>query len=121
MKTVKVFAAAGDFAENKDTARALRIEVLMPALEQRERVIVDFSGVSLSTQSFIHALISDAIRQYGTDVLDRISFKGCNSAIRALVSTVCDYMQDGAEVASPGVDGRKVVARQRGHAAAKKK
>jgi len=94
MIKIDVFAVAGDFAENKDVARALRVETLMPALESGKEVVVDFTKVSLSTQSFVHALISDAIRKHGIDVLDRLAFRGCNAAIRALVATVCDYMQD---------------------------
>lgn len=95
MKVISVFKAAGDFAENKDIARDLRTKELMPALRLRQQVVVDFTRVSLSTQSFVHALISDAIRMHGAQCLDRIAFKGCNDAIQALVSTVCDYMQDG--------------------------
>lgn len=94
MIIVKVFEAAGDFAENKDVARQLRIEQLMPALESGQKVTVDFEGVSLSTQSFIHALISDALRKHGASVLDSIQFPKCNAAVRALIATVCDYMQN---------------------------
>ena len=94
MKRISVFKAAGDFAENKDIARNLRTEQLMPSLRLGEPIVIDFTRVSLSTQSFVHALISDAIRQHGAKCLDRIKFKGCNEAIQALVSTVCDYMQD---------------------------
>jgi hypothetical protein len=94
MTTVKVFEAAGDFAENKDVARKLRTEQLMPALDSGQKVIVDFEGVSLSTQSFIHALISDALRKHGASVLDNIQFRKCNRAVQALIATVCDYMQD---------------------------
>jgi hypothetical protein len=94
MTIVKVFAAAGDFAENKDVARQLRTEQLMPALDSGQKVVVDFEGVSLSTQSFIHALISDALRKHGARVLDNIQFRKCNPAVQALIATVCDYMQD---------------------------
>jgi len=94
MTVVKVFQAAGDFAENKDIARQLRTEQLMPALDRGEKVLIDFANVSLSTQSFIHALISDALRKHGAGILDRLQFKGCNPPVQALIATVCDYMQD---------------------------
>jgi hypothetical protein len=94
MTVLKVFQAAGDFAENKDIARQLRTEELMPALDRGEKVVIDFEKVSLSTQSFIHALISDALRSYGSAVLDEVQFRKCNPAVRALIATVCDYMQD---------------------------
>jgi len=96
MIKISVYKVAGDFAENKDVAKELRTTLLMPALQKGKSVTLDFTNVSLSTQSFVHALVSDAIRKHGIGVLDQLSFKGCNPAIQALVSTVCDYMQDTA-------------------------
>ena len=44
--------------------------------------------------NIMNALISDPIRLYGPDVLDRMSFKNCNETVKTLVTVVCDYMQD---------------------------
>ncbi len=60
MSILKVGAAVGTFAEDKDIARDLRMNRLTPALEKGEDVTLDFDGVELATQSFIHALISDS-------------------------------------------------------------
>lgn len=94
MKTIYILKEAGIFAENKDIARDLRLRVLLPALQQGEEVTVDFEGVEGATQSFIHALISEAIREFGSTVLDHIIFKGCNSTIERIISIVTDYMQE---------------------------
>ena len=49
----------GSFAENKDQARDIRDRYIRPVLKSSNEVIVlDFSEVDSSTQSFIHALIS---------------------------------------------------------------
>lgn len=93
MKTIQVFPQAGEFAENKDTARDLRVNEILPALAKGEEVILDFRGVRLSTQSFIHALVSEAIRVHGIDVLDRLMFKNCTPTIKTLINIVVDYMQ----------------------------
>ncbi|MCG5106618.1 STAS-like domain-containing protein, partial [Candidatus Saccharibacteria bacterium] len=61
---IKLKTLAGSFAENKDIAKDIRLKQIMPALEKREKVIVDFTGVDGATQSFIHAMISDPIRKY---------------------------------------------------------
>lgn len=98
MKTISIFKQAGSFAENKDIARDIRIHEIIPALENTEEVILDFEKVDAATQSFIHALISDVIRKHGSDVLDHISFKSCNTTIRQLIGIVTDYMQDGRGV-----------------------
>ncbi len=94
MKTVSVFPIAGDFAENKDAARMIREAELAPTLQQGQHLAIDFTGVELATQSFIHALLSDLIRSLGSDVLDMLVFKGCNDNIRGLVSIVVEYSQD---------------------------
>jgi len=97
MKRIEIRAGAGVFAENKDVARALRLQEIVPALENGEDVVLDFGGVDATTQSFIHALISDLLRKYGGDVLDRIEFKSCNETVRKIVAIVVDYMQEGAD------------------------
>lgn len=95
MKHVHIFQKTGRFAENKDIARDIRINELLPALKNRKEIAIDFKGVDAATQSFIHALISDAIRKFGTDALERITFKGCNKNVQQMINIVADYMQEG--------------------------
>lgn len=94
MKDIKILLAAGEFAENKDVARDIRLKQIIPALEKKEEVILDFEGVDAATQSFVHALISDLFRKYGNDVLEQVSFKSCNEVVRKIISIVVDYMQE---------------------------
>lgn len=95
MTIIRLFDRTGPFAENKDVARELRLKELMPALQRGEDVVVDFSGVEAATQSFVHALISDAIRKHGGSVLDRLAFKACSEPVKKIVAIVTDYMQEG--------------------------
>lgn len=97
MKIIEIRAHAGAFAENKDTARELRLNEIIPALEKKEEIVLNFTGVDATTQSFIHALISDLLRKYGSDVLDRIEFKSCNDTVKKIITIVVDYMQEGAD------------------------
>ncbi len=98
MKSIKIFDRAGAFAENKDVARDLRLSEIIPALNRKEEVALDFDRVDAATQSFIHALISDLFRKYGNEVLDRINFKSCNDTVKKLITIVTDYMQEGEGV-----------------------
>lgn len=91
--TIKIFEDAGVFAENKDVAKVLRERKLLPSLLNKKIVVLDFSGVELTTQSFIHALISDPIRRLGHGVLDKIKFKDCNSSVKSIISIVVEYLQ----------------------------
>lgn len=95
MKRILIFDKAGEFAENKDVARDIRLQEIIPALKENEEVVLDFEKVGAATQSFIHALISDILRNYGNDVLERITFKSCNDTIKKIINIVVDYMQDG--------------------------
>lgn len=85
---------AGSFGENKDVAREMREQKIMPALAAGTVVELDFSGVTGATQSFIHALISDAIRTYGEDVWDKLHFVNCSELVQEIINIVADYMQE---------------------------
>ena len=98
MNVIRLIDQVGTFAENKDIAREIRVSKIEPSVADGKEVHLDFSGITLATQSFIHALISDLIRKQGIDVLDLIVFKNCSDAVATLVNVVCDYMQDGLPV-----------------------
>ncbi len=92
---IQIKEYAGEFAEDKDIARDVRIHNILPALEQGDIVTLDFDAVNSATQSFIHSLISDLVRLKGPQVLDQVYFKNCNDTIQKLISIVTDYMQEG--------------------------
>lgn len=93
-KTIKMREYIGDFAENKDIAKKLRIEKIMPALSKQSEVVLDFVGVAGATQSFIHALISDPIRELQDIAFDNLFYKNTNDDIREIISIVYRYMQE---------------------------
>jgi hypothetical protein len=88
---VRILDLATDFAEDKDVAASIREESLHPALADGKQVTVDFTGVALATQSFIHAMISDVLRKHGEDALQSILFKGCQPGVRGIIETVVQY------------------------------
>lgn len=93
-KIIHMRSYIGDFAENKDIAKKIRIEQIMPALSQRDEIEIDFDGVNGSTQSFIHALISDPIREFRDTAFDNLAYKNANDDIQAVISVVYRYMQE---------------------------
>lgn len=103
--TIGMHSEAGAFAQDKDKARQMRLERILPALKNGKTVILDFEKVDATTQSFVHALISDVIRQHGPDVLERLLFKNCNEVVRAVIEIVVDYMQKPPPV-PPNGNGR---------------
>lgn len=64
-------------------------------------VVLDFAGVNLVTQSFVHALISDVLRSEGERGLDHLVFDHCNEGVRGIVETVVQYSLETMEGDSP--------------------
>jgi hypothetical protein len=91
---ILIYNYVGKFAENKDKAKEIRLNEILPSLDRGEEVILDFDKVNSATQSFIHALVSDLIRKKGLNVLNRIYFKNCNTTIQKIIGIVIEYMQD---------------------------
>ena len=95
MKTIKISAHTGSFAENKDVAMKIRTESIAPSIEKNEDITIDFENIESVTQSFIHALLSQLIRHYGVEVLDSIKFRNCSEPVKKIINMVVDYMQEG--------------------------
>lgn len=96
MNRVKIpmLDVVGVFAENKDKAKKIRIESIMPALSNGEEVELDFSGVNGATQSFIHALISEPIREFGDDAYEKLIYSNASINVRKIIGIVYRYMQE---------------------------
>ncbi|MFP3940249.1 MAG: STAS-like domain-containing protein [Acidobacteriota bacterium] len=95
MTQIQIPAGSSGFAEDKDTARQIRIRQLLPALESGEDLVLDFASVNYATQSYVHALIGEVLRRFGEDVLDRIEFKSCTPSLRSVIELVVDYSLGG--------------------------
>lgn len=93
-KIILLKKLAGEFAENKDIAKRLRVEILMPELSKGREVIMDFKSVKGATQSFIHALVSDPIREYKDIAFEKLAYKHCNDSVKEIIAIVYRYMQE---------------------------
>ncbi len=94
MKKIKLYNKVGAFAENKDIAKFLREKVILPSLKKKEKIEIDFKNVEGVTQSFIHALISEPIRDFGDVAMDNLLYKNTNELIREIIKTVYEYLQE---------------------------
>ncbi|MFL6304954.1 MAG: STAS-like domain-containing protein [Candidatus Sulfotelmatobacter sp.] len=98
---VRVNAGVNGFAEDKDSAKELRKDIIMPSLLSNKTVILNFSGVTSSTQSFVHALIAEPLQKMGEHVLSRLEFRCCAPQVKNLVELVVDYSLGGFSTGSP--------------------
>jgi hypothetical protein len=90
-QTIELLSQTGDFAEDKDLAATIRETAIRPALRGGHQVAIDFYGIGLTTQSFVHALISDLLRSNGESLLERIEFKRCSAGVKGIIETVVQY------------------------------
>jgi uncharacterized protein DUF4325 len=88
-------SGADGFAENKDEARGKRLSQVLPALARRENIVLDFAAVRYATQSYVHALIGEAIQQYGEKALEFIEFRNCSPQVKSVIELVVDYSLGG--------------------------
>ncbi len=94
MKVIMMKDLVGTFAEDKDKAREIRLNTISPSVKDGEELILDFDGITSATQSFIHALISELIRTYGSEIFDIVLFKNCSENVRKVIEMVADYMAE---------------------------
>ena len=94
-KEIKLRPDVGGFAEDKDQAKIIRIEKILPTLERREHIVLDFDGVAYATQSYVHALIGEALKKHGEPALGLIEFRNCSPQLRSLIELVVDYSLGG--------------------------
>jgi hypothetical protein len=117
---VKVRAGAGGFSEDKDEARRIRTETILPALMTDSTVVLDFADVRYSTQSFVHALVGEVLKRFGEPILQRMEFRSCSPQVKSLVQLVVDYSLGGFSTVSPkSING--MMKRPSKHPAARKR
>jgi STAS-like domain of unknown function (DUF4325) len=92
---VRLEAGVGGFAEDKDEAKRLRVETILPAIREGGSIVLDFSAVKYSTQSFVHALVGEVLQRYKEPVLDKLEFRACAPQVKSLVQLVVDYSLGG--------------------------
>ena len=93
--TVELQAGPDGFTDDKDEAKRIRENTIIPTLEAQDDIILNFCNVKSSTQSFVHALVGEALQRFREPALDRIQFKSCTPLMKGLVQLVVDYSLGG--------------------------
>lgn len=103
-ETLTLEPGVNGFAEDKDQARELRMSKLLPALARSEQIVLDFAAVRYATQSFVHALIGEALHKHGDRALELLEFQHCTPQVRSVIELVVDY-SFGGFLENQGADG----------------
>ena len=91
MREIRIPSGISGFVEDKDLARSLRKDEIIPTLDSGDTVVLDFSDVKYATQSFVHALVGEALKRFGDEALQRIEFRNCSQQLRSVIELVVDY------------------------------
>jgi hypothetical protein len=91
-------AGPDGFNDDKDEAKRIRENTIIPTLAAGDSVVLDFSKVKSSTQSFVHALVGEALQRFREPALENIQFKSCTPLMKGLVQLVVDYSLGGFRV-----------------------
>jgi hypothetical protein len=67
---------------------------------------LDFTGVRSVNSSFMNALLAGLVEEHGMSAVDRLTFKGCNPAVRVLVEAAIDLGLQKAELRTEPARGR---------------
>ena len=81
------------FLGGRYRARELREDVEQ-LLAHADEVVLDFTGMKSTTQSFIDELVGVLVLQHGPDIVRRVVFKGCAEDIREILSFVVSSRTD---------------------------
>lgn len=95
MIEIKIPTGIDGFMEDKEVAKEFRRNQIIPALQAGETIVLDFSGIKYVTQSFVHALIHEALKRFGEEVLDRFEFRNCSKSVKSIIELVVEYSFDG--------------------------
>lgn len=78
-----------EFLEDVDAAARIRDGKIIPTVRRGGKLAIDFSDVRFVTQSFIHAMLHEALREPGA--LVRISLVNCSRSTREAIQAVAAY------------------------------
>lgn len=81
------------FLGSRFRARELR-EELGNLLTHADEVVLDFTGMKSTTQSFIDELVGVLVLQHGPDIVQRLVFKGCADDIKEILNFVVSSRAD---------------------------
>lgn len=78
-----------EFVEDVVKAAEVRTQIIIPTVAAGKSVAIDFTDVRFVTQSFIHALLHEALKESGA--LVRLSMVNCTRSTREAIQAVAAY------------------------------
>ncbi len=87
---VGIFNYFGKYAEDKDAAIAFRDRHMLPAVDAKKRIGLDFKDVETAPHSFLNALLATAVQRFGLKAYQQIRIYNANSSIREIIDGILE-------------------------------
>ena len=87
MKTIKLLDYFNEFCSNGDEATKFLKDIVIPEIEDNDKICFDFNGIRNMNSSFSNALFANLIRKLKKDVLKKITFANCEKNIQMFISS----------------------------------
>ena len=80
----------GQYIENKDLAKQIRDEELLPVLAENGILIIDFNNVIFASHTVLNAMLATPINRLGLMAYKRIKVINAASDIRGMLDFIFD-------------------------------
>ena len=87
---VSIYNYFGTYAEDKDAAIKYRERHVMPAIEQGQKLELDFDRVETAPHSFVNALLATPVARLGLKAYQWIKIRNAVAAIREIIDGVLE-------------------------------
>ena len=88
---IKMFTQDNDFGGSRENGERVREEII-EKLKEKNGITLDFTGISLITQSFADEIIGILTRMYGIEFIKKnIRINNANSEIKSMLNYVVKY------------------------------
>lgn len=94
--TIAIRPTVGQLAEDKDSARRVRDELLLPEIRAKRAVCIDLREPRVVTHTFVHALLYEVVGEAGEDSARLIHVYAKERQIKDIVRMVSRYAYDDA-------------------------
>jgi hypothetical protein len=80
----------GQYIENKDLAKQIRDEKLLPVLAENGTLIIDFKSIIFASHTVLNAMLATPINQLGLKAYKKIKIINAASDIRVMLDFIFD-------------------------------
>jgi hypothetical protein len=87
---LSIFNYFGSFAEDKDMAKKIRDEKIIPAMRENKKLLLDFDNVKQAPHSFLNALLATSIAELGMQSYKRIKYINETKEIKNTLEYIFD-------------------------------